>query len=96
MLVTLYKRPHGATESIDMQNILPDDVTWFEENNVEVSLEEIGMDTIVYADCGFKVDDDPYEDPAEVTIFVGSKSCEETMTALRLLCKEEIKVRKRF
>lgn len=95
MLATLYKRPHGATQEIDIQNIRPEDAEWFENNDVRISLEDIGVDTAVYADCGFKMDDDPEEDPDEVIVLAKGHSSEETMSALRAECEAQIVKRPR-
>lgn len=86
MLVTLYKRPNGHHEDIDIGNIADDDAEWFEANNVRISMEDCGIDTAVYADCGFHINDDPNEDPDEIIVFAKGRTCEETMTALRAEC----------
>lgn len=90
MYVTLYKRPHGGTREIDIKNIRDEDSAWFTENGIAVSMEDCGFDTAVYADCGFRPDDDPEKDPDEIIVFAGKRNCEDTMADLRAKCEEEI------
>lgn len=85
MLVTVYKRPHGQTEVIDLLNIHDEDAKWFEENNVSVSIESTGTDIIVYGDVGLVNEDG---EPEEIIIFSGTDDCYTTMTRLRVQCKK--------
>lgn len=83
MKVTLYKRPDGRQEIIDVKNILPEDKKWFIENNAIISMEDLGDDFAVYADIGIKDEDG---EPVEVLALASGRTCEQTMNAVRLQC----------
>jgi hypothetical protein len=83
MNVTLYKRPDGRTEVIDVRNVLPEDEQWFVEHNVKVSMEDIGDTIVVYADTGNTVDGEP----DEFIEIANGRTCEETLSALRKQCE---------
>lgn len=84
---TLYKRPNGRTEQIKVRNIRDEDAAWFSDNCVAVSFEDCGFDTVIYADCGLRCNDDPDEGPDEIIVFSGGRRCEDAMTELRRLCE---------
>ena len=90
MLATVYKRPNGDAREIDVTKISDEDAEWVIENKVAVSFEDCGFDTAVYADCGFRVEDEEDESPDEVIIFAGSRTCEQTMIDLRAKCEGAI------
>lgn len=82
MEVTCFIPPKGQKEIIELTNVYPEDELWFEENNIKISMENIGNDFIVYGDYGAKdEDDEPIE--AIVISFNGQKTCEETLNSLR-------------
>lgn len=83
--VTVYKRPDGRTETIDCPNVYPDDAQFFRDNNIHVSMEDIGDQFAVYADTG-RVDSDG--EPDELIELSGRRSCEETLAALCSQCKQ--------
>jgi len=78
-----YKAPHGRMVEIEMYNIDAEDVDFFEKNDIVVSIEEVGNSIIVY---GCPRSDESEE--SEVIVFAGSRSCEETMKALRQACEK--------
>lgn len=88
MYVTLYKRPHGRKEVIDMTKIYPEDEQWFVEHDVKISMEDLGFDFVVYADIGLASEDG---DPDEITAFANKRTCEETMKLVRQRCEEALK-----
>ena len=87
MLATVYKRPDGRAQEIDVTEISAEDAAWFIENKIAVSFEDCGNDTAVYADCGFCVDDEEDESPDEIILFAGSRTCEQAMADLRAKCE---------
>ena len=87
MNVTVYKRPDGRSEVIDCRNVYPDDAKWFDDNQVAVSMEDIGDMIAVYADVGKEVDGEP----DELIELSQGRTCEETLHALRKQCEEAIK-----
>lgn len=52
MIVTVYKRPNGRKEEINITRVDPEDASWFEENRIAVSMEDIGIAFALYADIG--------------------------------------------
>ena len=85
MKVTVYKRPNGRTQEIDIKNVLPDDEAYFARNNINISMEDVGGMFAIYADIGKRsVDGEPIE---LIELSLG-RSCEETLSALRKLCEE--------
>lgn len=88
MIVTLYKRPNGRTQKIDIKNVIPDDEAYFTRNSINISIEDVGIMFAIYADIG-RMDEDG--EPIELIELSKGRSCEETLSALRKLCEEELK-----
>lgn len=88
MIVTLYKQPDGRTREIDIKNVLPDDEAFFTRHEIDISMEDVGGMFALYADIG-QTDDDG--EPVELIELSQGRSCEETLSALRKLCEEELK-----
>ena len=86
-IVTLYKQPDGRTQEIDIKNILPDDEAYFTRNRIGISMEEVGGMFVIYADIG-RMDEDG--GPIELIELSQGRSCEDTLSALRKLCEEEL------
>lgn len=85
MKVTLYKRPHGRTEEIDMKNIRPEDEAWFKSVGAKLSIEEVGGRYACYADVGIK---DEENEPIEAIEVAGQDDdCRDTMQKLRKQCE---------
>lgn len=87
MIVTLYKQPDGRTQEVDIKNVLPDDEEYFTRNRIDISMEEVGGMFVVYADIGRRNEDG---EPIELIELSQGRSCEETLSALRKLCEEEL------
>ena len=87
MIVTLYKRPDGRTQEIDIKNVLPDDEAFFDHHGISISIEDVGGMFAVYADIG-QTDEDG--EPIELLELSQGRSWEETLSALRKLCEEEL------
>lgn len=85
MIVTYYKLPDGRTQEIDMKNINKEDEDWFIENDVHVSLEEIGDQVVVYGDIGKETEDG---EPDEIIVLSGAMNCFQTMAKLREECQQ--------
>lgn len=86
MKVTVFKRPNGLKEVIDMKNINGEDEMWFLANGVKISMEEDGADGfIIYADIGRKDEDG---EPDEIILLSKGRTCVQCMTALRKECDE--------
>lgn len=86
MIATLYKRPDGRTQEIDIKNVLPDDEAYFTRHNISISMEDVGGMFAIYADIG-QMDADG--EPIELIELSQGRSCEDTLSALRKLCEEE-------
>ena len=85
MKATVYIAPHGRAEVIEVTKVHPEDEDYFVQNNIQISMEQLAGETIVYADIG-KTDDEG--EPVELIEFAGTRSCEETLAALRKACEE--------
>lgn len=85
MKATVYIAPHGRSEVIEVTKVRPEDEAYFVQNNIQISMEQLAGETIVYADIG-QTDDEG--EPVELIEFAGTRSCEETLAALRKACEE--------
>jgi hypothetical protein len=84
--VTYYMRPNGAQKQIECTKIYPDDEAWFKARGVKLSMEDMpGMGFACYADGGFI---GPDNELVEALEFSMSRSCEDTLQALRKQCEE--------
>jgi hypothetical protein len=88
MKVTFYKKPDGRTQEIDIKNVLPEDEEYFTRNRINISMEEVGGMFAIYADIGKTNADGELIELIELS---QGRSCEETLSALRELCEEELK-----
>jgi hypothetical protein len=89
MIVTIYHRPNGRPETLDIPNVHKEDADWFEANNVKISMEEDGAGgNIVYADIGLKDEDG---EPVELIELSKGRDCMTTLAALRQQCEEALK-----
>lgn len=84
MQATLYKKPDGRKQIIEVKNVLPDDEKWFVENNIKISMEDIGGDFAVYGDTGMEDEDG---ETIEMIFIAQGRTCEETLSALRRECE---------
>jgi hypothetical protein len=87
MKATVFIPPNGKSQVIEMTNVYPDDEGYFVNNGIEISMEMVSGETIVYADIG-QIDEDG--EPFELIEFAGTRSCEDTLAALRKLCEEAL------
>lgn len=78
MKADLYTK--SRVTEIDVTNVYPEDETFFEENKVRISMEELHNNIIVYADYGATT---PDGEPDEAIAISGGRSCEDTLQALR-------------
>lgn len=86
MKVTLFEKPNGRQNEIDICNVRQADVLFFTSNNVKISMEDSGvpgMGATVYADIGKRADDGT---PEEIIVFARGRTCEDTFTDLRQKC----------
>jgi len=81
LTVKMYSRPRGFMREICMRNIEPEDIDFFERNDLVVSIEELAGDFIVYARPRSDVDEE-----SEVLTFAKGRTCEQTMSELREIC----------
>lgn len=99
MEVKLFKPPHGHSVVIDVQNVRAEDEKFFQENNIKISMEDVSAGGApmfaVYADLGisYEYDDDggDGDDTIELLELSQGRSCEETLSALRVQCEKELK-----
>lgn len=82
---TYYQRPNGAKHPMEIRNIRPTDEAWFKQRNAKLSIEDDGCGSFIsYADIGLRDEDG---EPVEAIEIAGSRSCEDTMAALRAQCE---------
>ena len=74
--VTVYHKPDGRKEPIEVKNIYKDDADFINDNDIKVSMEELNQDIIVYFDYGKKDGDG---EPIEHIVISGNRSCIKTM-----------------
>ena len=84
MEVTIFMLPDGRKKVTSISNVYPDDASWFEENNVKVSIEEIGDQMAIYADIGKVYDGEP----DEILILSGNMNCQDSLKKLRIECEK--------
>lgn len=83
---TLFVPPNGRQEKTVITKINPEDSQWFKDNDAKISLEEISTgDVVVYADIGMRTIEGDEVEAIEVS---GSRTCHETMAALRAQCEQ--------
>jgi hypothetical protein len=80
----MYKSPAGRMREIQMSNIYQEEIDFFVDNDIMVSIEETALGIVLYA-CP-KSDD---SEESEVIVFAGKKSCQESMQELRQLCEDK-------
>jgi len=96
MQITFFHRPTSNTEVSEMKNISTEDEEWFKANNIKLSIEDTGVDFILYADCCFSLEDHPNDDLHEMILSSKDRTCLKTMSDLRKKCEEIMKLRTRF
>ena len=86
MLVTIFERPDGRQNLIEIANVYPEDATWFETNSVEVSMEEIHEGRYaIYGDIGMRADDGT---PIEIIYLTKTgETCQDALRELRTMCE---------
>lgn len=84
LAVRYYTRPNGHMRMIEMSNIYQEEIDFFTDNDIMVSLEELTTGAIVAYAC--PRDDESEE--SEVMVFDNGRSCQETMKALREECEK--------
>lgn len=84
MKVLLYIPPNGQTREIEVHEIDAEDEAWFIERKALLSMEEIGGTFACYADVGLRTEDGELDEAIEIS---GTRSCRETLHALRLQCE---------
>ena len=84
LTVRYYARPNGSMSELDMTNIYPEDVRFFVEMDIQVSIEELSTGQFVVYAC--PRNDESEE--SEVMVFDNGRSCQETMKALREVCEK--------
>jgi len=74
---TLFIKPNGKKEDIDLKNVYPDDADYINNNHILVSMEELSDNNFaIYFDYG-KVDEEG--EPDELIELSFGKSCQETI-----------------
>lgn len=85
LTVRYYARPNGCMSEIEMRNIDLSEIRFFNEMDIQVSIEELTTGDIVVYGCP-RAD---VSEESEVIVFAGKKDCRETMKALREECEKE-------
>jgi len=95
--VTLYKHPHGQTETVQTIGAAEADTQWLHDMNIAVSMEDAPMGIILYANCGHRLADEPEEDPDEIICLAGRETYAQAIAELVVLTKSRLKTdRPRF
>jgi hypothetical protein len=79
LTVRYYARPNGRMSELEMSNIYQEEINFFTENDIMVSLEELTTGDIVAYACPRS----DLSEESEVMVFAGKRNCQETMKALR-------------
>lgn len=89
--MTLFIPPNGEQQIIDVLEVNEEDKKFFIENNVKLSVEELGTkEKVLYADWGRKAaDGEPYE---SMIILNPNTGCREAMAELCLLVQLEMEM----
>lgn len=83
---TLFILPNGQQRSITITKVTPEDEAWFKANAAKLSLEELRTgEVVMYADIGMRTREG---DEVEAIEVAGSRTCSETLAALRKQCEE--------
>ena len=82
LTVCYYARPNGRMREIEMSNIYQEEINFFTENDIMVSLEELTIGDVVAYACPRS----DLSEESEVMVFAGKRNCQETMKALREEC----------
>jgi len=84
LTVKMYQAPYyGRVEYIQMSNIEQEDISFFKNHDIMVSIEEVLGEIIVY---GCPASDDSEE--SEIMVIANSRSCQDTMKELREKCEK--------
>lgn len=86
--VTVFYKPNGQSEIREIQEMYPEDEQYLRYNNVKVSTEDIGFDSVVYFDDGHFVNNDPREDPDEIIVFMRGRTPKEVIKEAVQLLKD--------
>lgn len=81
-----FVRPNGEQRPGVMTLIKPADEDWLRENNVKISLEDLGIGICIYADYGAK--DSDGEPDEHMLIVPRSGDCKSSMSLLVVELKE--------
>lgn len=77
-MLTVHYYTRTGTRLIDCSNVYEEDVRFFEENNVKVSMEELNDGTIVCYGAPYENDNED----TEVLVFDEGRNCHDTLHAL--------------
>lgn len=72
----IYHQPYGEKEIAEVTSIYPDDADFINQNNIDVSMEELEHDYVIYFDYGKR---DEEGEPIEHVELSSGKSCEDTI-----------------
>lgn len=74
---TVFIRPNGKKEESVVNNITQEDADYINQNDIKVSMEDIGYDYCIWLDDGLKNEDG---EPDEIIVLANERSCEATIT----------------
>ena len=84
LTVKLFKAPHGRMELIEMSNVYQQEIDFFNDNDIIVSMEDVnGIGPVIYGCPASDVSEE-----SEVMVFAKGRSCQDTMIELRELCEK--------
>lgn len=81
--VRLYPPPHGRMKIIEVPNISDEDIDFFQQNDIVVSMEDTQIGIAIYA-CPASDQDEE----SEIVVLSNERNCEDTMHELRQKAEE--------
>ena len=85
MIATFFLPPNGRQEVHEITEVEPQDASFFEQNRIKVSMEQLMTgDYTLYADTGKLA----FGEPDELIVISRGRSCRECLTELRKLCEK--------
>lgn len=83
--IKLYKKPDGRVQIIECRNVHPQDLKYFQDNEIVVSMEELGENNYILYGCPSS----DLSEESEMIVFSNGRSCEATLEDLVFECTEE-------
>lgn len=83
--IKLYKKPDGRVQIIECRNVHLQDLKYFQDNEIVVSMEELDANNYIVYGCPAA----DLSEESEMIVFSNGRSCEETLEDLAFECIQE-------